>query len=91
MISPLLLLAATTFTVSASPDAKLAQRVDILYPRYPYAGGGWGMPFTDNCPAGTYDTGYNFCCPNTLEVQTGYCQSVACCPPGTSSNIQLES
>jgi len=55
MISQLFLLAAASLAVSASAAADAAERVEVLKPRYPYAGGGWALSVANTCPSGTYD------------------------------------
>src|SRR5215469_10162455 len=69
MISQLILFATTALTISASPQPEPADFVPVLYPRYPYAGGGWALS-SESCPEGTqYDNYINICCPNSLPEQ----------------------
>ena len=83
MISQLFLLAAASLAVSASAAADPAERVEVLKPRYAYAGGGWALAVADTCIGGTYDVGENNCCPDELQLDTEGGAAWGCCPPST--------
>jgi hypothetical protein len=72
--------------------ATVANPIESLERRAPYAGGGWAILNGNGaCPAGTtafnagvnFGAGPNLCCPNGFKPQgSGDVSGIACCPSG---------